>query len=94
MGSFQISLDLIACPFIHDFTPHGIPDVGHAVASGRQSTPYTVNTFTEDNLDHFSVLTQDNNVQRLPGCSYPNRDPLVVHTAATEFPWAVSMRSP
>ena len=41
-----------------------------------------MNAFTEDDLDHFNALAQDDNVQGLPGCSYPNRDFLVVHTVA------------
>lgn len=91
MGSFQISLDLVARPFIHDLAPHRIADVGHAVASRRQSAPYAVNTFTEDDLDRFNVLAEYGNVQRLPGCGDPNRDSLVVHTVADGVLWLVSM---
>jgi len=82
IGAFEVGLDLVAAPFIYDFAPHRIPCIGGAVASGRQSAPHVVNTFTEDNLYHVDALAQDDNVQRLSRCGYANRNLFVVHTIA------------
>jgi hypothetical protein len=39
-----------------------------------------VHTFTQDNFDRIGALTQDDNIERLTGCGYPNRNSLIVHT--------------
>jgi len=62
VGALEISAYLVARPFINNFPPHGVSNVGHSVASGNESTPHAMNSFTEDNLYTVDAFTQYDDV--------------------------------
>ena len=85
IDALEVGGNLTTRPLIHDFTPHRISSIGHPVARGRQSTPYAMDAFAEDNLDRVGPFAEDDNVQGLPRRRYPNRNPLFVHVTQMDI---------
>src|SRR6266404_1563225 len=76
---FDITLNLLAGPFVNDLAPHYGANVGLPGARRSQCTPDAVHSFTENNLNSFNPLAQNRDIHGLAGLGHPNFDLLGIH---------------
>src|ERR1051325_3228324 len=76
---FDITLNLLARPFVNDLTPHDVANVGLAGARRSQRTPDAVHPFAKNNLNPVNPLAQNRDIHGLAGRGHAHFDFLGIH---------------